>query len=79
MPEYRKIEFNQLHKADIIFTTARYATISIAIRKATNSVISHTMLVSKQGWIVDSTEKGVQERPWAGDADKGYLGNCYAA
>ena len=64
MPEYRLIDFSQLHKADIIFTTQRDSAISATIRAATNSVISHTMLVSGYYKIIDSTEIGVKERDW---------------
>lgn len=70
MPDYKKIEFSQLSKADVIFTTARDSSISATIRKATNSIISHTMLVSRYGFIIDSTASGVQERQWENDASQ---------
>lgn len=59
------INFNQLHKADIIFTTDRDSTISQTIRTATNSICSHTMLVVDKTYINDSTGEGVQLREWA--------------
>ncbi len=63
-PEYRLIDFSQLHKADIIFTTQRDSTISATIRAATNCSISHTMLVTRSNYIIDSTDIGAKERPW---------------
>ena len=65
MPDYKLIDFNQLHKADIIFSTQRDSAISASIRAATNSIISHTMLVTKFNYIIDATDEGVQERPWS--------------
>jgi hypothetical protein len=74
MPDYRTINFNQLSKADIIFTTARNSLISQTIRKATDSIISHTMFVADGIYIIDSTDthdiKGVAKRPWQ-DAKEG--------
>lgn len=64
MPEYKKIDFNQLHKADIIFTTQRDSNISATIRAATDCAISHTILVTDFYKIIDATEIGVKERDW---------------
>jgi hypothetical protein len=64
MPDYKLISFNQLHKADIIFTTQRDSVISATIRAATKSIISHTMLVTGFNQIIDSTDIGVKERGW---------------
>lgn len=64
MPAYRKIDFSQLHKADIIFSTQRDSTISATIRAATNSIISHTMLVTKSFYVIEAINDGVKERPW---------------
>jgi hypothetical protein len=64
MPEYRKIEFSQSHKADIIFSTQRDSTISATIRAATDSIISHTMLVTKSFYVIEAINEGVKERPW---------------
>jgi hypothetical protein len=61
MPEYRKIEFSQLHKADIIFSTQRDSTISATIRAATDSIISHTMLVTKSFYVIEAINEGVKE------------------
>lgn len=69
MPEYRLIGFNQLNKADIIFSTQRDSTISATIRAATNCAISHTMLVTKFNYIIDATDEGVKERPWSQASD----------
>jgi hypothetical protein len=71
MPEYRLVKFEQLSKADIIFTTDRDHWLSQTIRKATNSIISHTMLVANTINIIDSTGDGVLEREWYGKAEKG--------
>lgn len=73
MPEYRLIDFNQLHKADIIFSTQRDSAISATIRAATNCVISHTMLVTKFNYIIDATDRGVRERPWNQASDHATL------
>jgi hypothetical protein len=64
MSQFRMIDFSQLHKADIIFTTDRNHWLSKTIRTATNSIISHTMLVVNNTEIIDSTEIGVKVRPW---------------
>ncbi len=64
MSEYRKIDFSQLYKADIIFSTQRDSTISATIRAATNSAISHTMLVVDGISVIDAREDGVQVRNW---------------
>jgi len=69
MPEYRKIDFSQLSKADIIFSTQRDSTISAAIRAATNCAISHTMLVVDGISIIDAREDGVQVRAWKTASD----------
>lgn len=58
------VKFEELYKADIIFTTNRDSTVSKTIRAATRSIISHSMLVASQIKIIDSTDEGVQERPW---------------
>lgn len=63
MPEYRTVEFNHLSKADIIFTTSN-APESAAIRKATNSIISHTMLVTQHNFVIEAISKGVKEHTW---------------
>ncbi len=70
MPEYRLIKFEQLSKADIIFTTDRNHWLSKTIRAATNSIISHTMLVVDNTKIIDSTGDGVITRPWYNYANK---------
>ncbi len=59
------INFNQLHKADIIFTTNRDSSISKTIRAATNSICSHTMLVVNDSEIIDATAHGVSVRRWS--------------
>lgn len=59
MSEHRKIDFNQLHKADIIFSTQRDSSISATIRAATNSIISHKMLVTKPFYIIEANNYGV--------------------
>lgn len=63
MPEYRKVDITQLSKADIIFTTSNSPT-SATIRKATNSIISHTMLVTGFQQVIEAVDSGVEERPW---------------
>jgi uncharacterized protein YycO len=64
MPDYKKVEFSQLSKADIIFTTSDAAE-SAGIRKATNSIISHTMLVTKYNYVIEATADGVEEHTWS--------------
>ncbi len=64
MPEYKLIDFNQVSKADIIFTTDRDHWLSQTIRAATNSIISHTMIVVDGINIIDSTGAGVTMREW---------------
>ena len=64
MPEYRLIDFSQLHKADVIFSTQRDSAISATIRAATDSTISHTMLVTEHLKVIEAIDEGVKERPW---------------
>lgn len=64
MSDYRKVAFNQLSKADIIFTTSNSVE-SAGIRQATNSIISHTILVTKYNFVIEATGKGVDEHTWA--------------
>lgn len=64
MPEYRLINFNQVSKADIIFSTHRNSAISSTIRTATNSIISHTMLVIDSSRIIEANNNGVEVRSW---------------
>lgn len=63
MPDIIKVEFSQLSKADIIFTTSNHYQ-SVAIRKATNSIISHTMLVIAQDAIIEAIDPDVREASW---------------
>ena len=63
MYEPRDIDFSQLSKADIIFTTS-IAAESVAIRKATNSIISHTMLVTGFNTVIEAVAPQVIERSW---------------
>ena len=63
MPEYREVKFNQLSKADIIFTTSDAAE-SIAIRKATNSIISHAILVTEHNKAIEAIAPLVREDTW---------------
>jgi hypothetical protein len=64
MADYKLINFNQLSKADIIFTTDRNSSLSTTIRTACNSIISHAMLVVDGVNIIDSTGTGVHTRSW---------------
>lgn len=59
------VKFDQLYKADIIFSTDENSSISATIRAATNSVCSHTMLVHSVGNIIDSTADGVKIKTWS--------------
>ncbi len=63
MADIVKVEFSQLWKADIVFTTSS-APVSAAIRKATNSIISHTMLVTAPNTIIEAIEPLVREDIW---------------
>lgn len=63
MPEYRKVDFSQLSKADIIFTTSD-APESAGIRKAINSIISHTMLVTDYYKVIEAIAPRVREDSW---------------
>lgn len=58
------VKFEELYKADIIFTTSHNSTVSKTIRAATNSIISHSILVTSQIKVIDSTADGVLERDW---------------
>lgn len=64
MPDIiNNIEFRQLWKADIIFTTSN-APESIGIRKAINSIISHTMLVTESNKVIEAIKPVVREDTW---------------
>lgn len=63
MPEYKEVKFSQLHKADIIFTTSA-AVESVTIRKATSSIISHTMLVTTNNTVIEAIAPSVTEHTW---------------
>lgn len=58
-----KVEFSQLSKADIVFTTSD-ASESAAIRKATGSIISHTMLVTEANKVIEAIAPTVIEHSW---------------
>lgn len=66
MPEWvdnpKKIEPGALKLADIICTTGA-AKISKAIRAATGSLVSHSMLYSGGGKVIESVGDGVREVP----------------
>jgi len=59
----RRVYFNQLSKADIIFTTSD-AHESSAIRQATGSIISHTMLVTEANKVIEAIAPVVTEHSW---------------
>ncbi len=64
MADVINVEFSQLWKADIIFTTSN-AIESVGIRKAINSIISHTMLVTEHNKVIEAITPKVREDTWA--------------
>lgn len=58
------LNFGQLNRADIILTTQRNSLISAGIRTVTNSIISHSMLVSENLKVIEATNRGVGENDW---------------
>ena len=63
MPDIINVEFSQLSKADIIFTTSSSPE-SVGIRKAINSIISHTILVIDYNKIIEAITPNVREATW---------------
>lgn len=63
MPDYKQVKFSQLSKADIIFTTSNAAE-SKAIRLATNSIISHAILVVEFNKVIEAIAPTVRETIW---------------
>lgn len=58
-----RIEITQLQKADIIVSTGD-SNVSKAIRIATSSDVSHTILYLGSGMIIESIEDGVTPNSW---------------
>lgn len=58
------LKFQELHKADIILTTARNHPVSAAIRTATNSIVSHSMMVINNVEVIESVTEGVRVATW---------------
>lgn len=63
MPEPTMVQFGQLSKADIIFTTSNAAE-STGIRTAINSIISHTMLVTEYNTVIEAIAPNVIVHSW---------------
>lgn len=63
MPDTINVTFAQLSKADIIFTTSNSLE-SVGIRKAINSIISHTILVIEQNKVIEAITPQVREATW---------------
>ncbi len=63
MPEPTMVQFSQLSKADVIFTTSS-ALESIGIRNAINSIISHTMLVTEYNTVIEAIAPNVIVHTW---------------
>lgn len=64
MQDLPMLNFYQLHKADIILTTQRNHPVSAGIRAATNSIVSHSMMVINYTQVIEAVLDGVKVNTW---------------